>query len=164
VCAELILRGVLEADLPIFFEQQLDEEANWMAAFTAADPADRDAFRRKWARILGDERITVRTIVLDGAVAGSVSCWTDADLGKLEVSYWIGKEHWGKGVATRALALFLELVRERPIYGRAVRDNVASLRVLEKCGFVPSGTGRGFANARGAEVEELILELRAGAA
>jgi RimJ/RimL family protein N-acetyltransferase len=156
----VLLRDVIEADLPIFFVQQLDEAANWMAAFAAKDPTDRDAFASKWSRILGDERTTVRTIVADGQVAGSVMCWTDEELGTPEVSYWLGREHWGKGIATRALALFLEIVTERPLCGRAVSDNLASLRVLEKCGFAFRYTTRGFASARGAEVDEVVLELR----
>jgi RimJ/RimL family protein N-acetyltransferase len=158
---EVRLRDVLEADLDVFFEHQLDPDANWMAAFSATDPADRDVFMRKWRGILADERIPIRTIVVDGKVAGKVFCWTDEALGTPEVSYWIGKEHWGKGIATRALAQFLEQVTDRPLYGRAARDNVASLRVLEKCGFSVVGADRGFANARGTEVDELILELPA---
>ena len=114
---EILLRDVIEADLPIFYAQQLDPDANWMAAFAAKDPADKDAFASKWSRILRDERTTVRTIVVGAQVAGSVFCWTDDELGHPEVSYWLGREHWGQGVATRALALFLEIVRERPLLG-----------------------------------------------
>jgi RimJ/RimL family protein N-acetyltransferase len=158
--SRVALRDVREADLPIFFEHQLDADANRMAAFSAEDPADRDAFMDKWGRILVEETIPIRTIVVDGQVAGHVLCWTDAALGKPEVSYWIGKEFWGKGVATRALARFLVHVQVRPIYGRAAKDNLGSLRVLEKCGFAIVGAGKGFANARGEAVEELILELR----
>ena len=81
------------------------------------------------------------------------------DEGHPEVSYWLGKEFWGKGIATAALRAFLEIVQERPMYARAASDNVASIRVLEKCGFVISGKGKGFANARGNEVEEYVLIL-----
>ena len=81
--------------------------------------------------------------------------------GKLEVTYWIGREFWGQGIATKALAALLSTVKTRPLYARAARDNIASLRVLEKCGFMIAGYERGFANARGEEVEEVVLELRA---
>jgi RimJ/RimL family protein N-acetyltransferase len=70
-------------------------------------------------------------------------------------------EFWGKGIATAALSRFLDVVTERPLFGRAAADNTASLRVLEKCVFVVTGRGKGFANARGAEVDELILMLGA---
>lgn len=112
-----------------------------------------------WAKILADDTVTIKTILFGGHVAGSIASWVHAKwLGKPEVTYWIGKEYWGKGVATRAISEFLSLIKERPLYARA--DNIASLRVLEKCGFVVSGYNKGFANARGAEVEEALLELR----
>jgi RimJ/RimL family protein N-acetyltransferase len=75
------------------------------------------------------------------------------------VSYWLGKEYWGKGIATEALGLFLGIIEERPLYARAAKDNAASIRVLEKCGFVISGCERGFANARGEEIDEVVLVL-----
>lgn len=69
---EVELRDVIEADLPIFFEQQLDSEANYMAAFTAADPADRAAFMARWTKILGDESSIKQTILCDRQVAGHI--------------------------------------------------------------------------------------------
>jgi RimJ/RimL family protein N-acetyltransferase len=54
----------------------------------------------------------------------------------------------------------LSRVKVRPVYARAAKDNTASLRVLEKCGFKISGEDKGFSHARGKEVEEFILELR----
>jgi RimJ/RimL family protein N-acetyltransferase len=152
------LRDVIEGDLPTLFEQQLDEEANYMAAFTRKDPADREAFMAHWNKILGDETITIRSILFNGQLAGSIL--THAWFGEPEISYWLGKEFWGKGIATQALKAFLEEVTERPLYARTAKDNRASLRVLEKCGFTINGEDKGFANARGEEVEEFILVLR----
>jgi RimJ/RimL family protein N-acetyltransferase len=157
---EIVLRDVEEDDLLIFFEQQLDPEAIYMAAFTHKDPADRDAFAAHWARIMADDKITNKTILVDGRVAGSVASYVEAEFGKPEVTYWLGKDYWGKGVATRALSEFVRQVETRPLYGRAARDNVASIRVLEKCGFTLIGYDKGFANARGAEIEEAIFELK----
>jgi RimJ/RimL family protein N-acetyltransferase len=156
--SDFLLRDVIENDLSIFFEQQLDPDANWMAAFTAKDPADREAFTAHWNRILADETVIVKTVVVDGQVAGHVLSYVES--GKAEVGYWIGKEYSGKGLATRALAEFLARVnRTRPIYAHVARDNAGSRRVLEKCGFAIVGKNKGFANARGKEIEELILEL-----
>ena len=155
------MREVRESDLPIFFEQQLDPAANYMAAFTAQDPADRNAFNAHWSKILADDTVMIRTILLDGHVAGSVASWVDPKwLGKPEVTYWIGKEYWGKGFATRALSKFLNHQKTRPLYARAARDNLASLQVLEKCGFKILGYHKGIAFARGTEIEEALLELR----
>jgi RimJ/RimL family protein N-acetyltransferase len=159
--AAIVLRDVTNSDLPIFFEQQLDPDANRMAAFTAKNPADRDAFIVHWAKILGDATVTVKTILFEGQVVGHVASYTDISFGKPEVTYWIGKEYWGKGLATSALSEFLCNQQVRPLYARAVKDNIASIRVLEKCGFTIFGYDKGFANARGEVVEEVILKLEA---
>jgi RimJ/RimL family protein N-acetyltransferase len=65
--------------------------------------------------------------------------------GQTEVTYWIERAAWGKGIATRALALLLELVTTRPLRARAASDNAGSLRVLQKCGFTAVGTETSFA-------------------
>ncbi len=153
----VVLRDVTAGDLPIFFDQQLDSTANYMAAFTCEDPADKDAFDAHWTKILGDDTVTTKTIVFGGIVAGHIASFER--LGQPEVTYWIGKEYWGIGVATQALSAFLEYVKVRPLFARAAKDNVASLHVLEKCGFAIVGDDKGFSNARGEEVEEFILTL-----
>jgi RimJ/RimL family protein N-acetyltransferase len=156
----LILRDVVQDDLPVFFDFQLDRDANHMAAFIARDPSDRQAFVAHWNKILADPTTINKTIVCDGQVVGSVSSYEDA--GKPEVTYWIGRAYWGQGIATRALSEFLAHVnRARPIYARVAKDNLGSRRVLEKCGFQTIGQSKGFANARGEEIEELHLELPA---
>ena len=99
--SDLVLRDFVEDDLLILFAQQLDPEANYMAAFTARDPTDREVFTAHWNRILADATVIIKTIVCDGQVVGSVLSYEEA--GKPEVSYWIGREYWGKGFATRAL-------------------------------------------------------------
>ena len=154
----LKLRDVIEDDLPIFFEQQLASDANFMAAFTAKDPANQEAFDAHWDRILADETVIIQTIISSGHIVGYVLSYkTD---GKLEVSYWIGRVHWGQGLATVALSDFLiHTNRIRPIYARVAKDNLGSIRVLQKCGFKIIGEAIGFANARGEEIEELVLEL-----
>ncbi|MEO7000476.1 MAG: GNAT family N-acetyltransferase [Ktedonobacterales bacterium] len=161
----VLLRDVEASDLPIFFEQQLDPGANVMAAFTAKNPADRQAFMAHWAQILGNGSNLNQTIILDGQVVGNIASFITEESGhrEREVSYWIGKQYWGRGIATQALSLLLELLQERPLYARVAKDNGASLRVLEKCGFRIIGEGSGFANARNAEVAEWLLQLEAGA-
>jgi RimJ/RimL family protein N-acetyltransferase len=155
---ELFLRNVVNDDLPIFFEHQLDPEANHMAAFTAKDPTNQEAFMAHWHSILAEETNIVQTILCNGQVAGSVSSYLDE--GKPEVTYWLGKEYWGQGIATWALREFLANHNPtRPIYARVAKDNLGSRRVLEKCGFQIIGESKGFANARGQEIEEFLLEL-----
>lgn len=155
---ELFLRDVVNDDLPIFFEQQLNKEAIHMAAFTAKDPTNQEAFTAHWLRNLANETTINKTIVFNGQVAGSVASYVDE--GRPEVTYWLGKEYWGKGIATWALEeLLTDYNKTRPIYSRVAKDNLGSRRVLEKCGFKIIGESTGFAYARGQEIEELILQL-----
>src|SRR5579871_2137931 len=130
---EISLRDITDADVPIFFQQQLDESANYMAAFTSAHPGDRHAFDEHWRTILADNRVKMKTIIYGGQVAGHVSSFIESEFDKREVTYWIGKEYWGRGIATTALTQFLsQYEKQRPIYARVVDDNVGSKRVLEK--------------------------------
>jgi RimJ/RimL family protein N-acetyltransferase len=156
---EITLREVTDADLPTFFSQQLDPESNKMAAFTSKDPTDKVAFQDHWRKIRSNKTITNRTIQFNGQVAGHVASYTDEEFGRPEVTYWIGREYWGRGIATQALKQLLELVKTRPIYARVAKDNLASLSVLKKCNFHIVGTNTAFAEARGKEIEELILKL-----
>src|SRR6266498_5957908 len=110
VPGEFLLREVTEADLPILFHHQLDPEATEMASFPARDW---DGFMDHWTKILGDETIVKRTIVFEGQVAGNIVSWEES--GVREVGFWIGREHWGKGVATGALSAFLGQVEARPL-------------------------------------------------
>ncbi len=159
--ARVELHEVRPQDLDVLFDQQRDEAANRMAAFTAKDPSDRVAFDAHWKRILEDHQVSMKIVVFEGRVVGNVGSFFDPDLGKLEVTYWVGREFWGRGLATLALQAFLREITARPIYARAAADNVASIRVLEKCGFVRVGHARGFANARGQEIDEVVLQLQA---
>ena len=146
-----VLREVFEADLPVFYEHQRDREAAAMAAFP---PRERDAFMAHWAKTLANDSALTWTVVSDGAVAGNIGCWEDD--GRRLVGYWIGREFWGRGLATQALAELLDVVDTRPLHAYVAKSNVASIRVLEKCGFVKVGEHAGDDG-----IEELLLELRA---
>ena len=121
----------MEDDFEILFHHQLDPEASEMAAFPSRD---RDAHFAHWRKITADDACVTKAIVVGDTVAGNIGSWSQD--GHREVGYWIGKEHWGKGFASAALALLLEEVTERPIYAWVVSTNAGSIRVLEKAGFV----------------------------
>ena len=153
----IVLRAVEDRDMDVFFANQSDPEANEMAAFTAKDPSDRSAFDTHWARIRVTASVLIRTIEVSDVVVGSVLSYVMEDTP--EVSYWIGREHWGQGIATVALEKFLKLQTTRPLIARVAKDNRGSVRVLEKCGFRITGEDKGFAHGRGEEVEEFVLQL-----
>ena len=150
------LRDVTESDLPIFFEQQRDPIANQMAAFPARDRA---AFMTHWTKILGDQSNSIKTILADERVAGNVVSWEHS--GNRLVGFWIGREFWGRGIATNALAEFLRHVEARPLYAWVAKHNIGSIRVLEKCGFTISTEDKGSSDAPGEKVEEVLLKLDA---
>jgi len=156
VFMEVALRPVHDSDLPVFFRQVNDPESLRMAAFAPKDPADRDAFDAHWKRIRASSDV-LRTVLVDGDVVGSAAVYGEP--GEREVTYWIDRAYWGKGIATAALRDLLAVVPERPLHARVAADNAGSRRVLEKCGFVVTGHDRGFANARGEEIDELLLTL-----
>ena len=148
------LRDVLESDLPIFFEQQLEPEAAQMAAFPARN---REAFMTHWNRIMADESVLIKTILFDGNVAGNIVSFIQ--LGEREVGYWLGKDYWGKGIATQALEQFLRLIETRPLYAHVAKHNIGSRRVLEKCGFTIAAEDRFFSQIFGKNIDEYILRL-----
>ena len=151
--AELILRDVTESDLPIFYEQQLDPEATAMAAFPSRD---REPFMAHWTKIMADEKGILKTILFDGQVAGNIVSWEQD--GEWEVGYWLGREFWGKGIATRALSEFLKQVKTRPLVAHVAKGNIGSRRVLEKCGFKFVEAYK-ILDKQGTELEEYTLKL-----
>jgi [ribosomal protein S5]-alanine N-acetyltransferase len=144
-------------DLNILFQFQLDKEGIYLAAFTPKDPSDKNAYIEKYSKFLTDPTINMRTIRINDEIAGSISKFVME--GDNEITYWIDRKFWGQGIATTALKNFLKIEQTRPIYGRVAFDNVGSMKVLEKCGFIKIGADKGFANARQTEIEEYIYKL-----
>ena len=148
------LRDTFESDLLIFYEQQLDPEATQMAAFPART---REAFMKHWTKIMADSSIQIKTILFNGEVAGNIVCFEQ--LGEREVGYWLGKDFWGKGIATRALEEFLKTIETRPLYAHVAKHNIGSRRVLEKCGFMIAAEDRFFSEIFGKDIDEYVLAL-----
>jgi RimJ/RimL family protein N-acetyltransferase len=154
---QFALRPVLESDVDAIFEQMRDPESVCMAAFTAKDPNDRNAFDAHMAKIMSSSENRLRAIICDSRLVGTIGSYISE--GATEVWYWIDRTCWGQGIASRALGLFLDEIPVRPIRARAASDNAGSLRVLQKAGFHPIGSEVAFAAGRAIEIEETILEL-----
>lgn len=157
--AVIALRPLVDTDADALFRMMQDPESVRMAAFTPEDPTDRTRFDAHLARLRTDPTVTHRVITCDGAIAGSIGSFVME--GDREIAYWIDRPLWGRGIATRALEMFLKIVPERPLHARAASDNTASLHLLRKAGFQDQGTEISYASARGAEIEETILRLDA---
>jgi len=153
---DISVRATTEADLPALFEIQADADGQFMAAFT--DTAnDREKYLRKYRDLLADDSVTNRVIIVDDAVVGSVASFVMD--GETEVTYWIRREFWGRGIATKALAALLAELPVRPVFARAAHDNAGSVRVLERNGFVRIGEEESFAQARHRDIKEVIFQL-----
>lgn len=148
---EVVLREVTLDDVDVFYEQHLDQESVRMAAVEPRE--DKQAFIDHWTRALARDDNFARTVVVDGEVAGHVVSWEQE--GERFLGYWFGREFWGRGIATAAVAAFLREDTYRPVKALVATHNVGSKRVLEKCGFAV--VRRAFAEDG---VEEFTLVLK----
>ena len=154
---EIGLRAVRDEDLDAIYDQMRDPVAVRMAAFTAEDPDDRAAFDAHISRLRTDPEILLFAITVDGELAGTAGAFPVGP--DTEITYWLNRSWWGRGIATRAVELLVDLVPVRPITARAASDNAGSLAVLRKVGFRAVGKEIAFATARGTEIEETVLSL-----
>src|SRR4029077_12248640 len=124
-----------------------------MAVFPARD---REAFDAHWRRLLADDSLVKRTIVDAGAVVGNIGCWEQD--GRLLVGYWVGREFWGRGLATAALAGLGAEIPERPLHAWVASSNVGSIHRTapprrSSAGFSPDSLSNGYWIERGDSLE-----------
>jgi len=156
IAFEVRLRTIEDRDLDVFFKHQADPDATQMAAFPART---KEQFDAHWAKIRADDTAIQLTIVVDGTVAGNIGSWEQD--GQRMLGYWVGREHWGRGVATKALAQFVGQVTTRPLYAHVAVHNTGSIRVLEKCAFRRDRVQEAKAPVPDDGVEEFIFVLDA---
>jgi RimJ/RimL family protein N-acetyltransferase len=152
------LRELEDSDLPIFWKQLTDPELQQMAAVTRKYHYDRGHFDRHWTKVRSDPSVILRTVLADGAVAGHAAVFGPPP--EREVTYVIGRAHWGQGIGTAALTELIKLEPVRPLHADAAADNAGSIRVLKKCGFIITGRSRCFARARDEDIDLVHLILR----
>ncbi|MDF6065329.1 GNAT family N-acetyltransferase [[Kitasatospora] papulosa] len=133
---QVCLRAVVQEDLEVFLAQEHDPESVRRSNFP---PREREAFMKHWTtKVLGDPSNRVRAVTVDGVLAGNLVAWWDGD--RRFIGYWLGRRFWGRGIGTRALALFLDEETERPLFADPFAENTGSVRLLEKHGFRSAGT------------------------
>ena len=135
------LRDVIESDLDLFFDHQQNKTAQNMAAFISKDPSDRKAFNEHWNKIMNDPEVIIRTILYNKIVVGHIAKFVM--FGDAELTYWIDRKYWGKGIATCALKELEEFIFSnlslRRIEIRAAKENIASQKIALKCGYKKEG-------------------------
>ena len=154
----LILKATSQADLVTLFAYQTHKTSILMAAFTAENPNDKEAYMDKWSKIITNPQINMQSIYVDDQLVGSILCFDMMD--ETNVSYWLGHKYWNKGIASKSLKRFLQKTKKRLLIGRTAFDNYGSQKVLTKCGFTFMRKETDFANARGKKIEEYIYILK----
>lgn len=124
------LRPVTHDDLPAIYQWQLDPASNRMAMVNPRSP---ESFNTLWDDAIHGRDIIARIILLDAEPVGFINCFK-AD-GLDTVGYWIDRAHWGRGIATRALALMLDVFEPRPLHAQVAEGNAGSLKILKRAGF-----------------------------
>lgn len=149
------LRHACEADIPTFVRLQSDRESAYAAAFGAVRSAEE--MTAHWADLLHNPELEAWTILDADKPVGFLGMfhWET----NREITYWVDRAYWGRGIAGTALKAFLSGVPFRPVFARVAADNARSVRVLEKCGFCQVNTERGFAEHRGIEIDEFVYRL-----
>ncbi len=167
----LSLRDVEPADLPTLFAFQSEPESCDMAMVNARTEAQ---FQEVWAKIFQDlaaqaachldatapspPRVVAKAIIANGQLCGSIGCFFAGD--RYSVGYGIGREFWGRGLASRALAQLLVEVTTRPIHATVAAGNTRSLRILKKNGFMEIGRSMSPGTERYRACEEVCMVLR----
>jgi RimJ/RimL family protein N-acetyltransferase len=149
------LRDPTNADFEPIFAMMQDPVAN---AMSMVHPLPRDQFEQRWHSTSDDPSIRKKIILCDAQVVGKVSSFTVED--ETHVGYLVAQSHWGRGIMSEALRLFLELVEHRPLMAHVASSNVGSRRVLEKCGFVLIDERESPETERYMACVEAIYELR----
>ena len=103
---------------------------------------------------------TFFAIEVDGSLAGGIGYTRRTDVERIgaEVGYWLGRAHWGRGIATSALRLltahtFAADPELRRLWAVPFVTNIASARVLEKAGYTLEGRMRKWAFKDGEHVD-----------
>ena len=88
---------------------------------------DRESCVARFRGFLADDKIINKVILLDDEIVGSISSFVLE--GDTDVTYWIRRDQWGRGIATAALAELLRQVTVRPLFARVAADKIGSARV-----------------------------------
>lgn len=143
----IILRPWLDSDAEALYKYASDPDvgarAGWPPHKSVEESLEiiRTVFHNDtmWAIVLKETEEAI------GAMGYMPECELNLPARKGEplVGYWVGKPYWNKGICTEALRLMLDHIRRETCYSSLISshyiDNPASGRVMEKCGFVPTG-------------------------
>ncbi|HEU4632176.1 MAG TPA: GNAT family protein [Gemmatimonadaceae bacterium] len=114
------------------------------------------------AHVAGQEPATSLAIEVDGSAVGGISLMPGHDIERVsaEIGYWIGRAYWGRGIATAAIrgatGYALTTLGFRRVFAVPFVRNAASVRALEKAGYVREGVMRRSAVKDGALLDQYL--------
>ncbi len=154
----ICLRPITEADLQTLAQFLCDEDAIFMAG-AGSGSTDVSTHIQHFKKLMEDESISMAVIISGASVVGYIAAFMRGD--EREITYWIGREYWGQGIASKAVKLFLPSLQEKyvgeQIFARVVKGNKASEHVLLKAGFKATQTDKFYSDIRSTEVTETIF-------
>ena len=141
ITERLILRKVKESDaLPMFLNWASDPEVAKYVAWSAHENVE---MTKKIISIWLEEEESIKTIRFMITIKGSDEPFGNIDVvkyidGNPEIGYCLSRKMWNKGYMSEACLAFIKYLFKlgfNKVYVRAEKDNIASNRVIEKCGF-----------------------------
>ena len=148
------LRPVTHEDLPAFYQHQCDPGAVRLAGLS---PRPRHVFDMHYAKALANPMNVMLTLEVDGVPAGHFAAFPRD--GRHEVGYWLARAYWGRGLLTRAFPLFLAGITTRPLHALTAAHNTASIRALERAGFVHESDVAEFGGERSLGSPGVVMRL-----
>ncbi len=123
----------------------------------------RQSDARAWIRLAGHEGMNqVFAIDVDGFAVGAIGIRPGEDVYYLsaEIGYWLGEEYWNRGIMTEAVVAIADygfnMLGMWRVYAEVFEWNAASMRVLEKAGFVREGVLRKSATKNRQTIDQVM--------
>lgn len=139
---DVILRELTEADLPLLAKYANNEKVSVNLRDGFPSPYTIDDAKFFFYMVNSQSPKTIFAIEYQGNYVGNISLLVGSDVysKSAEIGYFIGEPFWNKGITTKAVNLIVKFGFEKldivRIYTGVFDFNVASQKVLEKCGFV----------------------------
>lgn len=104
-------------------------------------------------------------ITVDNQVVGSIGAFRQHNIHSrtAEAGYYVAEPYWGKGIATEAMKQLCRYIFENTdivrLFAEPFAHNIASCRILEKCGFECEGILRKNAEKNGVLVDMKMYSI-----
>ncbi len=156
---------ITEEDIKALYPMGSTKAISWMSGGGLKYPTPYAEFRTKNTIAVSDDVGEQETWVINhkGEPAGSIGYFRRENDSPLEIGYWLGEPFWGMGIASKALMLALDAIRLNGVTGvitaTALKENIGSAKVLQKCGFDITGEENTHSPARDMMVDVIHYKV-----